>query len=132
MRELPRTAPRLRRRKGIVGLMPGAFRQRGWRGAIGLIAAYALVLQAFLAYSTATQATAQDPSSIAANLFVLCTSQDNPDTPHGGNGAPNIERADKLVQLIAKQKGLSHPAIDSQVALVDARLEANRAKAAAA
>ena len=37
------------------------------------------------------------------------------------NGAPNIERADKLVQLIAKQKGLSHPAIDAQVALVDAR-----------
>ena len=35
------------------------------------------------------------------------------------NGAPNIERADKLVQLIARQKGLSHPAIDAQVALVD-------------
>src|SRR5437763_7651368 len=48
------------------------------------------------------------------------------------NGAPNIERADKLVQLIARQKGLSHPAIDAQVALVDARLEANRKKAAAA
>ncbi len=48
------------------------------------------------------------------------------------NGAPNIERADKLVQLIAKQKGMSHPAIDAQVALVDARLEANRKKAAAA
>src|SRR6201992_595884 len=47
------------------------------------------------------------------------------------NGAPFIERADKLVQLIAKQKGLSHPAIDAQVALVDARLEANRKKAAA-
>jgi len=47
------------------------------------------------------------------------------------NGAPNIERADKLVQLIAKQKGLSHPAIDAQVALVDARLETNRKKAAA-
>jgi hypothetical protein len=47
------------------------------------------------------------------------------------NGAPNIERADKLVQLIAKQKGLSHPAIDAQVALVDARLEANRKKVAA-
>src|SRR6187455_1463685 len=47
------------------------------------------------------------------------------------NGAPNIERADKLVQLIAKQKGLSHPAIDAQVALVDRRLEANRKKAAA-
>ena len=42
------------------------------------------------------------------------------------NGAPNIERADKLVQLIAKQKGLSHPAIDAQVALVDRRIEANR------
>jgi hypothetical protein len=47
------------------------------------------------------------------------------------NGAPNIERADKLVQLIAKQKGMSHPAIDAQVALVDARIEANRKKAAA-
>jgi hypothetical protein len=46
------------------------------------------------------------------------------------NGAPNIERADKLVQLIAKQKGLSHPAIDAQVALVDERLAANRKKAA--
>jgi hypothetical protein len=48
------------------------------------------------------------------------------------NGAPNIERADKLVQLIAKQKGLSHPVIDGIVALVDSRLEANRKKAAAA
>src|ERR1700731_4134719 len=47
------------------------------------------------------------------------------------NGLPNIECADKLVQLIAKQKGLSHPAIDAQVALVDARLEQNRKKAAA-
>src|SRR5467141_5198840 len=48
------------------------------------------------------------------------------------NGAPNIERADKLVQLIAAQKGLHHPVIDAGVALVDARLEANRKKAAAA
>jgi hypothetical protein len=47
------------------------------------------------------------------------------------NGAPYIERADKLVQLIAKQKGLSLPAIDAQVALVDSRLEANRKKQAA-
>jgi hypothetical protein len=45
------------------------------------------------------------------------------------NGVPNIERADKLVQLIALQKGLQHPVIDAIVALVDARLEANRAKA---
>ncbi len=47
------------------------------------------------------------------------------------NGVPNIERADKLVQLIARQKGLSHPAIDAGVALVDARLDANRKAAAA-
>ncbi len=47
------------------------------------------------------------------------------------NGVPNIERADKLVQLIAKQKGLSHPVIDATVALVDARLDANRKAAAA-
>jgi len=47
------------------------------------------------------------------------------------NGVPNIERADKLVQLIAKQKGLSHPVIDATVALVDERLAANRKKAAA-
>jgi hypothetical protein len=46
------------------------------------------------------------------------------------NGVPNIERADKRVQLIAKQKGLSHPVIDAGVALVDSRLEANRKKAA--
>jgi hypothetical protein len=45
------------------------------------------------------------------------------------NGAPNIERADKLVQLIAKQKVLSHPVIDATVALVDARLEMNRKNA---
>ena len=44
------------------------------------------------------------------------------------NGVPNIERADKLVQLIAKQKGLSHPVIDATVALVDERLAANRKK----
>jgi hypothetical protein len=48
------------------------------------------------------------------------------------NGAPNIERADKLVQLLARQRGLSNPTLDATVALVDARLEANRKKAAAA
>ena len=42
------------------------------------------------------------------------------------NGAPNIERADKLVQLAAQQKGMRHPALDAIVALVDRRLEANR------
>jgi hypothetical protein len=46
------------------------------------------------------------------------------------NGAPFIERADKLVQLIAAQKGMRNPVIDATVALVDARLDANRKKAA--
>jgi len=46
------------------------------------------------------------------------------------NGVPNIERADKLVQLIAAQKGLRNAVIDSTVALVDERLAANRKKAA--
>jgi hypothetical protein len=47
------------------------------------------------------------------------------------NGVPNIERADKLVQLIAAQKGLRNAVIDATVTLVDSRLEANRKKAAA-
>jgi hypothetical protein len=48
------------------------------------------------------------------------------------NGAQRIERADKLVQLVAKQSGMSHPALDAIEALVDRRLEANRrAKTAA-
>ena len=46
------------------------------------------------------------------------------------NGAQYIERADKLVQLIARQNGRGHPAIDDIVSLVDRRLETNRAKAA--
>jgi hypothetical protein len=51
------------------------------------------------------------PSSAARALFA---------------GAPYIERADKLVQLIARQKGISHPVIDATVGLVDAQLEHNR------
>src|SRR4029450_9047872 len=39
------------------------------------------------------------------------------------NGVPFIERADKLVQALAKQKGLSHPELDRFVALVYKRLE---------
>jgi hypothetical protein len=42
------------------------------------------------------------------------------------NGAAAIERADKLVQIIARQNGMRHPAIDRVVALVDRRLEANQ------
>jgi hypothetical protein len=45
-------------------------------------------------------------------------------------GAPNIERVDRLVQAIAKQKGMRNAAIDEVVSLVDAQLELNRKKAA--
>jgi len=55
------------------------------------------------------------PSSAARALF---------------GGAPNIERVDRLVQSIAAQKGMRSDAVNETVALVDARLEANRKKAA--
>jgi hypothetical protein len=48
------------------------------------------------------------------------------------NGMVAIERADKLVQLVARQQGLSHPEIDRIVALVDKRLKQNQDKAEAA
>ena len=41
-------------------------------------------------------------------------------------GAPNIERTDRLVKAIGAQKGMRSAAVDEIVALVDARLEANR------
>ena len=61
-------------------------------------------------YAAAAQGLAS-PSSAARALF---------------GGAPNIERVDRLVQAVAAQKGLRSPALDEIVALVDARLEANR------
>ena len=45
-------------------------------------------------------------------------------------GAPNIERVDRLVQTIAKGKGMRSATLDETVALVDAKLESNRKKAA--
>jgi hypothetical protein len=46
------------------------------------------------------------------------------------NGAPNIERTDRLVQTIASQKGMRSEEVDRTVALVDGWLERNRKKAA--
>jgi hypothetical protein len=46
------------------------------------------------------------------------------------NGAPNIERTDRLVQLIAAQYGMRNAVVDQTVALVDTRLAANRKAAA--
>ena len=51
------------------------------------------------------------PSSAARALFA---------------GAPNIERVDRLVKTIAAQQGMRCAAVDEVVAMVDARLEANR------
>jgi hypothetical protein len=55
------------------------------------------------------------PSSAARALFA---------------GAPNIERTDRLVQTIATQYGMKNAVVDQTVALVDARLAANRKAAA--
>ena len=55
------------------------------------------------------------PSSAARALFA---------------GAPNIERTDRLVQAIAKQKGMHSAVLDETVRVVDARLALNREKAA--
>jgi hypothetical protein len=46
------------------------------------------------------------------------------------NGVPFIERTDRLVQLLGAQLGMHHPVVDATVKQVDARLEANRKKAA--
>jgi hypothetical protein len=55
------------------------------------------------------------PSSAARALF---------------NGAPNIERTDRLVQTIAAQFGMRNPIVDATVAVVDERLAINRKAAA--
>ena len=45
-------------------------------------------------------------------------------------GVPLIERVDRLVQIIGRQHGVAHPAIDRTVTLVDAKVERNRVTAA--
>lgn len=67
----------------------------------------------FEKYANAAQGLAK-PSSAARALYA---------------GAPNIERVDKLVQTLAASKGMRSDALDEIVALVDARLEQNRAAA---
>ena len=68
----------------------------------------------FEKYAAAAQSLGS-PSSAARALYA---------------GAPYIERVDRLVQAIAAQKGLRLPALDEVVGLVDAKLDANRKKAA--
>jgi len=45
-------------------------------------------------------------------------------------GATAVERVDRLIQAVGRQVGVTHPAIDRIVALVDAGMDANRARAA--
>lgn len=45
------------------------------------------------------------------------------------NGAPYIERVDRLVKAVAAQKGMRSPVLDETVALVDAWLAKNRSQA---
>jgi hypothetical protein len=68
----------------------------------------------FEKYAAAAQQLVR-PSSAARALFA---------------GAPNIERVDRLVQLIARQKGMRNDVVDRTVELVDAQLDRNRQKAA--
>jgi hypothetical protein len=42
------------------------------------------------------------------------------------DGAAHVERVDKLVQAVAASHNAGHPALDALVALIDARLTANR------
>ncbi len=67
----------------------------------------------FEKYAAAAQGLA-NPSSAARALFA---------------GARNIERVDRLVKTIAAQQGMQSDAVDGIVALVDARLAANRRQA---
>jgi hypothetical protein len=68
----------------------------------------------FEKYAAAAQGLSR-PSSAARALFA---------------GAANIERADRLVQLIGLQKGMRNEAVDRTVQFVDARLAENRKAAA--
>jgi hypothetical protein len=45
-------------------------------------------------------------------------------------GATAVERIDKLVQLIGREHGITHPAIDRTVALIDAALARTKVSAA--
>lgn len=62
-----------------------AFYQRGWRAAVSLIAAYALVLQALLAYSIAAHAAAS--GDVSGSFFVICKN-DSDGTAGEGAAAP--------------------------------------------
>jgi hypothetical protein len=67
--------------------MSEALFHRGWRAAVGLIAAYALVLQALLAYSIAAQAAAN--GDVSGSFFVICKSDSDGTTVDGAPAKPS-------------------------------------------
>jgi hypothetical protein len=71
-------------------------------------------LVSFDKYAAAAEQLAR-PSSVARAL---------------AEGAGAVERVDRLIQAVGRQIGITHPAIDRIVNLVDASLESNRARAA--
>ncbi len=71
-------------------------------------------LVAFDKYAAAAEQLAR-PSSVARAL---------------AEGAPLVERVDRLIQAVGRQVGITHPAIDRTVDLVDAGISINRTRAA--
>jgi hypothetical protein len=65
------------------------FKKFRWRGLIALVAAYALVLQGFLAYSIVTQAATQDAAASNSAFFVICS------THSQDGGAQDTDAPDK-------------------------------------
>jgi hypothetical protein len=59
---------------------------RSWRAAVGLIAAYALVLQALLAYSIAAQAAAN--GDVSGSFFVICKTDSDGTSVDGAPAKP--------------------------------------------
>jgi hypothetical protein len=66
--------------------MPGEFRKSIWRGAIGLVAVYALVLQTFLALGLMAQAVAQEASPDSP-FAIICVSHDQGAGQDGAAGS---------------------------------------------
>ena len=48
------------------------------------------------------------------------------------NGATNVERVDKIVQLLGREAGVNHPVLDEIVGLLDQRVDTNRRSRGAA
>ncbi len=67
--------------------MSVTFKALRWRGLIALVAAYALVLQGFLAYSIVAQAATQDSAASSSAFFIICSSH-SPDGAAQDTDAP--------------------------------------------